>query len=514
MADSSVLNKLEHIVSIYGYSYEPFTWNVGEKKTLEKKPDKKTESCFQTTGLFVGCGDKKYILSSRKPLIGYRQHMVVYRCGRSIWTSKLRMLYQMIEYNVIVFGTHPGSEQEHDSALARTDGMTCFDHAKSNVITSDLISDSSGLENQPISLYEFPLKPPILKPPKKYQIVRNEHQIDTQFNFQVHLYPVTYIESKPNDQTYVPFNYVHLFKIKCEEEIRDLIGSFIITKKRYIIGVVSEVKGDVIYVDPMRYLENGFKIWSKYGPNEKISHGAISDIFGNDPHLELCTRATRVSTQTTTKLIKKDDVLLEINGLKISIDQANLVIYDVNLNQLIPLSIYCKLYPLCLSPMNVVLKRGQNNIFITVTSIPDLKESDIQLSLMDHFYPTHLIPYINLNGLILTQLSHELIDILYSFYPTLKNELIEKVINDQPLDGISEVVVIDCVNVDLMDSSIFPLLSQKKRKTLEIPIVTKINGTQVQTLTDVVNLLSKGPVVSIHCGSSLEKQQKILIEKL
>src|SRR5579872_3838373 len=324
MADSptsSTLNNLEHIVSIYGYSYEPFIWNIGEKRG-----DKKTESCFQTTGLFVGYGDKRYILSSRKPLIGYRQHMVVYRCGHNIWTSKLRMLYQMIEYNVIVFGT---------------DGLTCFDHTKSNMI----ISDGSSLDtNSQIQLYEFPIKSPILKPPKKYQIVRNEHQIDTEFNFQVHLYPITYIESKPNDQTYVPFNYVHLFKIKCEEEIRDLIGSFVITKKKHIVGVVSEVKGDIIYVDPVRYLENGLKIWSKYGPDDKISYGAISDIFGFGSQLNLCTRAQRVLTsvnsETVTKLIKKDDVLLEVNGMKVSIDQTTLVIYDVNLNQLIPLSIY------------------------------------------------------------------------------------------------------------------------------------------------------------------------------
>ena len=535
MARSSLANNMEFIVTVSGYDNNPFPWITDKKNNM-------SENCMEITGIIVRdeTTNKLYVLTLRKSIIGYQKFAVFYRNDTNIFTGELHILFQSIEYNVIVFGTV---------------GSTFFDYA----VTVN-INDSLDIPYEPKS-YNFGSKLHLLKPLKKYTAIMNHLnlQSDTEIDYQVHLHNLSYLNSKPNDQTYVPALYTHIFKIKNKEEYDistpdslnlpdspdssnssnilnvgtpNLFGAFVITSKQMIVGVINSENDNMLWVEPFKYMENGFCMFLKYHTKYHTKYlngdngigggfeirdfmGNISDIF--DPHTGSCSKTTKVNTVDGAKLIKKDDILVGINGITISMDQTLMVLYDSDINQIISLPIYCKMYPLCLYPTTIVFRRKQKEITLVVTNV--LTESNtIALSMADHFNPSSLIPYYSINGLIITTLTHELIDILYSQYQTLKNELIEKIISDQPMNNENCVMIIDCRNANLQEMNYFPVLSNKKRKTLEILILSKINNIQVKTINDVIpfsnsaiNSTSSNKVTFICCGSTLDNQQKIKI---
>lgn len=500
-------DKFKYIVTVYGYNFDPFPW-----ATCKKSDTKSTNSdnFTYTNGIIIKdvTTNLLYIVSSRKSMIGYQQYAVVYRAEDYVMTCVLRVLFQHVDYNVMVFGTLD---------------TTYFDYTKSTIINS--------IETQIVEpdAYVSSPKTHLFKPSKKYMAIHNEQTMKNKnsIEYNIHTYDITYSDSVSNYQTYVPNLYVHLFKIKSDLDAHnsiDLIGAMVITKKSQCVGPVINIIDDVLYVTPMKYIENGFQIFLKYQKNQIYDQAFdiiqipiddtdyISDIFEVQQNNLVCFKTTKVMTADGGKLIKKNDILVSVNDMNLSLDKGEIVIYEQYFNRLVSLPIYCKFHPLCLEPICFTLKRKNKNIKLGVTGV-STESSNLKLSIMDKFYPDYLVPHIKLNGLIITTLTHELIDILYTCTQsdTLKNEIIDKLMNDKAFEVKHELVIIDCYNSDLLQNYKFPVLS-KKRKTMVIPFLTKVNNTSVKTMSEIVALLSSNPkITTIHCSPYLDKQQQVTI---
>ena len=100
--------KLGQIAVIYGYSPNDFSWLQIDNRAI-----------YQTSGLIITLNNKQYVLTTRSRLISC-QNIIMYYChfndSEPIFRNNLQIIFQSIEYNIIILGTKGKNKLDFESS--------------------------------------------------------------------------------------------------------------------------------------------------------------------------------------------------------------------------------------------------------------------------------------------------------------------------------------------------------------------------------------------------------------
>ena len=463
---------LGQIVVIYGYNPNDFGWRQNDDRMI-----------YHTSGLIICCSGKKYIMTTRTRLISCK-NIVMYHCyfrgTEPVMRNNLRILFQSIDYNIIILGTIGTNE---------------LDLTKSEIISSDC-------EQKYICPFNDIDKNDFIIPTKKsnYYTIRMDMDLDSDtINFPVHIYAVKYIQPIIYDKTFVPRNYIYNFIIKNNNcDLVGICGAIIFNKKHQLIGMISRTEKKNLFVLPTKVLVKIVKDFSqnldepdKYtGPlilpfNYKLSKNN-DVIIASDCLVE--------TTNGDTKILKKYDKLISINGNYIFVRDKNAVVFDDHYKENVPLDIYIKLNISNHTLINLVLTRKK--IFMNVI-LHGIRARDpiISLTNQPYFYPSTSIPYKMIGSLIIVELTHELFDITMLNKIILKNNTIDDFFENS-LDKIDKrLIIIDCLDSQMTKKYNLPQILTNKKQTIICPTVLMVNGKNVYILND---LEDSNEIISIN----------------
>ncbi|AYV85397.1 MAG: hypothetical protein Satyrvirus14_13 [Satyrvirus sp.] len=513
---------LAQVVAIYGYNSNDIPWQICDNRSV-----------YHTTGLIIKHDDKKYIVTTRNKLVGCKNIVMYHTYFNGIdpvMRNDLHILFQSIEFNIIILGTVDKNE---------------FDIGESEVVRGDYdpkfsCPSYSILDN----IFTIPTKR------SQYHIIRMGADLESNiFDYKVDIRDVKFKKLFIDDKTFLPRNYMYKFIMDMDsrtdkKNLFGICGSIIFNKKHKLLGMVSKKKSDKIYVIPTKNLAkvafdfvtyivkhdeyNGLLtlpfideitstgiIKSDHefaSPKTFVSENYIRNSEYNLSKIEQQLFSVQLGASNSNQKILKGDKLISVNGKNLIFDGDEILIYDDDYKINIPIDIYVKLN----ATNNISISRSNKILQLCITCTPI---NNFPLTNQPYFFPNCSIPFINLEGIIIVQLTHELLDITMSNKIVLDNNII----NDLKEDNYGKTmpkkifIVIDCLNKMLSDKYNLPRIVVNKNQTTQCPIVVSINGQQLIYLDD--NLFYKSghkPLITIKLlldsgKTKLEKELEIVL---
>ncbi|XWV26212.1 hypothetical protein QJ857_gp0864 [Tupanvirus soda lake] len=479
---------LGQIVVVYGYNSNDFTW-----RNLDLR------SVYHTTGLVIKYQNKKYIVTTRQRLISCK-NIVMYHCyfrgTEPVMRNDLQIMFQSIEYNIVILGT-----KECDEFDLTMSEIIYGDYDPKNICPSYDITKSK---------YVVPTKR------SHFNTVRMDMDLESDtINYQAHIYDVKFVESFIYDTSYVPNNYMYkfIFKNEPDSKLYGICGAIIFNKKHQLVGMVSMCEENELFVLPTKALIKIVNDFFRFKNNPNQYSGITTLPFNykiNSDCVEI-TNTNIVISNTGKKLVKKNDKLISIGNFDIEINTDALV-YDIDFKESIPLEIFVALNFDCDKPFDVILQRKKKIINISLYGMP--VKDYLPLTNQSYYYPINSIPYVNLNGIIFVQLTHELLDITVYRNVILSNNLLDKYFADEN-DNFKKILIIDCLNHEIAEKYKLPqLLPISEKQILKCPFVTTINGKETTNLVELENIIStniKDKKIIIRTGISYTDQFDIIV---
>ncbi|XWV24962.1 hypothetical protein QJ856_gp0817 [Tupanvirus deep ocean] len=500
---------LGQIVVIYGYNSNDFAWRNFDSRSV-----------YHTTGLIIKHQNKKYIVTTRQRLISCK-NIVMYYCyfrgTEPVMRNDLQILFQSIEYNIVILGTKDCDE--FDLTMSE---IIYGDHDPKNICPSYDITKSS---------FVVPTKR------SHFHTVRMDMDLESNtINYQVHIYDVKFMKSFIYDSSYVPNNYMYKFTFKNETEpkLYGICGAIIFNKKHQLVGMISMSEENELYVLPTKTLCKVVNDFVRFKDNPNQYKGIVSLPFNyalNNNHVEITDINTFVldspsgtsfassselskrssPSGTSKKIFRKNDKLISVGNFDIEVDDG-INVYDKDFRENIPLEIFIALNFDCDKPLDITILRKKKIINMSLCSAST--RDCLPLTNRSYFYPINSIPYVNLNGIIFVQITHELLDITMYRNILLSNNLLGKYFADEN-DNYNKILIIDCLNYEIAEKYKLPqlLLTSEKQK-LECPFVTTINGKDVSNLIELQNIITsntKDKKIIIRVGVSYTNQFDIIL---
>ena len=466
------------VVAIYGYSANNFRWRQINDKNV-----------YHTTGIIISSGNKKYILSNRAGLIGCQNIISYYSHPSSkkiILRQNLTILYQSIWLNFIILGT---------------EGSDCFDQSQSQIIGQSFVCPDE-IDGYTISNNYIPVKN------REYYLIRPDIDLASKkLNFTYHIHPVIFSKNVIYDKTYVLATIVHQFNLDTTGQMVGIHGSLITSANGRIVGIVSGIDKKKIYVTPVAILHQAInQFLSKLDDMGKLT---IPIFYQIDNNCAIIPSNCRLDTNDKSICLKVGDQIKKIDGKKISVKKDQIWLNDSNLMETIPLDIYLGLNLRSNSHNTISLMRKEKKITADITNV-SVNKWQLPLTDQPSFKPTDSIPYVNMLNIIMVQLTHELIDILTRHKINLSNNFVEK-IWDGLLPHTEIVLIIDCLDNNLMERYNLPTIDFLNTDTLNFYVVKQINGKNIRQLDDIGMINSN--IIKINMIDPFDKELSIILSQ-
>lgn len=507
--------ELKKVVSIYGFNSNEFSWLNTDDRNV-----------YHTNGLIIeNSNGKKYIITTRSKIISCKNIIMYYSYfddKNTILRNNLHVLFQFIEYNIIILGTVDSSEL--DLSLSE---VVMGDFDKNQII--------SGYKYQQLSQQSSTKIP--TKRSKYYTVIINLDLNSKELGYDVNVFDVKFVKNMVYEDTYLPSNYLYKFKIADANNANlcGICGAIIFNKKHKLIGMVSISKGNELYVLPCKAFERIIYDFYAFESDPSSYHGLLtlpfidkieikkvdSDSTLPDSTLSLkaqvestlpdSTHKIIINTQSTIKTlngnkkIKCNDEIIMINNKELVIDEDNVLILDTEYNYKLSLDLYLRLNMKNAASMSLTIKRKNKLINMQVLG-ESINKYIFPITNQPYFSPINTIPYINLKGIIIVELTHELLDICFAHNIILSNDLIDELLEHNDGSYQRNLIIIDCLtnkyiklhNMPSLSSSLFQ--NQKKYKH-QVFIVNSVNGTSVSNLNEL-NAFQTESVITMNIGYS------------
>lgn len=530
MGVNSSKDKLSQFVVIYGFDSNAFGWRDIDNRNV-----------YHTTGLIIENQGCKYVVTTRSQLIHCR-HIVMYYSSfdgavvsisgkntifnTTVLRNDLRILFQSIEFNIIILGTKD---------------KTFLDLSASELILGDQL---------PSHVHAHQLENYMIVPKKSttYHTALMNMDLDSHYtNFETHIYHAKFVKSFINDETYLPSNYFYQFKLSNideanKENLVGINGAMVFNKQHQVIGMVSSSRGKYLEVLPYKALA---KIVRDFFTTNQDNYSGLYIlpiipkimVFETDKKKDYqppgCSSRSTSNvesklmieksylTKDSQPLLRENDEIIQVNGLPILLENDSIKIWDSDYKDHLPLDLYLRLNLTKDTTIKMLVRGSRKNPRIKGNGEPNLFElSDIKGSPLNHFifpissrpyfYPTNSISYSNIRGLIITELTHELIDICACHQIVLTNDIIEMIYREGIPDCQQFLVILDCLSQELIDKYHLPCLTCDRKRVIPIPIIYQVNENKVSTLADVSSLHDN--LVSLELKVGLSKEECTLIK--
>lgn len=473
------------IVTIYGYQANDFSWRAILKRSI-----------YHTSGLIIKVNNKRYILTTGKKLLGCKQIAMYhsYFCeGNPVMRNDLHIIFQSIELNITILGTINCNE---------------FDISKSEII--------SGYYNPNIKCpaYDFNKNTFIIQTTKStYRtIIMKMDMVSETVNYHVDIYNTKFIESSIDNSSYLPSNYIYKYTIDLDPKnvLLGICGACIFNKKHKLIGMIISYSDGIIDVLPMSTLIKIVNDYVHYIHTPDVYNGLLSLPFQYHISNSQCIVSETQLIRSEKKYIKKNDIILSINNAILLVENNIALVHDITCKENIPLDIYVRLNSRADIPLVFGIMRKTKAITIDIYTVPTFH--DLLLSVNKYFYPKCSIPHINVNGLIITQLTHELLDVMAINGKNLTNTVIEEYLDCQDLNRTWRILlIIDCINNSLIEKYDLPCLDNTDN-VIYCPIIRRINNKSVVTLAELDVIINIGQSISFKI-EHIDKSSIIVVDQ-
>jgi len=469
-------NIFSQTCTIYGYDVNDFAW---DKSKMDSTP------WGQTHGLIVQYNSNTYILSSRSIFLKCKS-IVMYHCrygkyGKvSVYRQPLQILFQMAEYDIIILGSI---------------GMKSFDVSKSEIM--------SGVKTQEIvDPYLMTDRQASIKDDNYHMMMIYLEINPKNVKYDFNMYQLSYKTSTILDQSFVSV-FVHTFEI-IKSTVHDAIwGSIIYNRQHEMVGMVTGIENDhsvfvlpyrTIYTTIENFVQNIDQVDQYSGLLNIPLRLAIVD------SQIVSTAQVTLRTTNGNKNIKKNDQIMTINKQKVEIQKDQILIRDEQLCSYVPLTVFFNQNLKKKQPMNIAICRNKKNISLDAYG-RKMKDTILPITDVPYYFPTGTIPYVNLNGLIMVQLTHELLGIV------LMNNI--KYTNMIDTQYSQKVIILDCLDKRINKKTSIKFSSMTRMT--EFYTVATVNGIECPTLRNVIDAIAKCETHKIKIYSKNKKMIDICI---
>lgn len=454
---------LGQLVTIIGYNANDFRWVSRPEKVV-----------YQTGGLLFEHQSKKFVITSYSR-INSCDHIMAYHSPfdekKTIMKNDLYILFQSIEHGLIILGTK---------------GKLEFDPEKSDIVYGGKIPQEICKYHQ-ISFQN-------LVPTKRtqYYTIKIDLDLDShsvKYNAQV--YRAKYLESFLNDETFVPTQYLYRFRLDNSEkhDLCGIIGSIIFQKKKdgfKLIGMINKDHKNIVTVIPSKIINKTIYDCIYYLDNMNIYSGIvdlpITYKISKSSEIKICKKIT-----FGTKSLLENDKIISIQGQSVIIENDEPKILDIDYKALLPIDLYCRSNFDQNTKIDLLVHRKNKKINLTIQGIP-IKESIFPITSQPFYLPSDPIPFIDINGIIIVEFTHTLLDLTALHKIDIKNCIIKKFFTD---DNFKErfLFIIDCKNKLLSRKyNYLPELHFNSKQKIIVPILRSIGKIPVRTLDEIKNI--------------------------
>lgn len=425
----------------------------------------------------------QYIISNRNKIIFCKKIDLYYYKSDCLYKNNLTILFQSIETNIVILGTVGNNQFKSD--LSEPQNIT---HTNNKSISSIIISNK----------FDIP------KSKSKYYASMNFIDGDNG-EYAQNIYQFKYSKSIIHTHYYLPAIYAYEFilsKTKNNKliDLKNICGSLLFGSDKRLIGFITEVINTKCIVLPIRHVH-------------KIINIFFDSIAGIDTYTRsLCLPIKYKIKKNKNKIyemiiqdyyaeLNPNDKIVSVNGNEIVIwnNDSTPFVFDEIYHDYIPFDVYTRLNLNIHSMMNIVVKRRTKNVSY---HIPGEKIEDNMLKISDQndFYNNNLVPFVDLEGLIIVQFTHELLDILAWNKIELKNHII-----DDFIQGIDNKKL-DClfiISKNTKKKTIPDIITIKtdQYNIINCLVLLKINNKDIYSLEEIDTLLKKRNLLSV-CSSS------------
>lgn len=472
-------SELCKICVVYGYNENPFSWIENESRSV-----------YRISGLIIDCHGKQYVLTTRTKLINCKNIVMYHQyCGDknvNILRHDMYIIFQIPEYDIVILGSKNSDSFNLNIGEIVTDDIFKID----NVTGYDILNES------------------FIVPTKKSQystIITEMNLTSSKIDYKLNMYQTKFHKNVMYDQSYLPNTLMYEFTINTKNKL-GIYGAVIYNKKHKLVGMVTKENNDRIFVLPTKILH---KIVQDFVDNlsDKSVYTGILDLPFNY-HITKKSNAKIVdncTVQTISGLfeIKKDDFIIGIDEKDLIIEKGMGMIYDKDFDTNIPINMYAKYNLSRTKPIKLKIKRRKKIYDIDIFGTPYI--DIIPISNREWYNPIQNIPFLEINGLIIAQITHELLETAMTKKIEICNELLDAYFNDIDVPINNYLVIIDCINSELIKSHNLPSIDNNTDdQKIICPIITNINEQCVSTLNDLNNIKCDNYLIS--CGSNLNNQ--------
>jgi hypothetical protein len=455
--------KWSHVVLVQGQYPNELPWkgNYGKSR-------------YRTTGYLFEAEGKCYLMTIRSKMISCRnlsmKYYVIWNNNEILYSNQLQIIFQMIEYDIII---------------CTTKNRDTIDFSESVVEMS-----KTSIESQvPFPEIKQLNKPIIPTKRSKYIVIKPDYS-STEKEFTVNMFQVKYFQTKIEKSNYTPPILVYCYKLVVPIENNKLIGingACVTNVNGEIVGLVYQITPEHnIHVLPTKTIRNIVHYFS-YGMNNQLQFDGLLSL---DLPLRVNSK-NNIVAKMDKSCIQKNDKIKSINGMVPFIEKKKIFMHDNDLKINLPWDIYWtmnldKNQSVSVSVERTSGKSKKTKFDAKLTGIP-INKQIFPITSQPYFYPIDMIPHINLQGIIIVDFTHELLDIMACNDINLQHDIINNFLNSDDDQFNQNMLVIDCLDNELAKKYSLPVL---KNKT-DCMLVKSINGVEFKTVKEFHNLIPK-----------------------
>ena len=424
---------------------------------------------------------QKYVLSVRRELIQCREINMFYciedDTGKLIYRNKLHILFQSIEIGIVVLGTV---------------GFKTLQLENSELVSKN--GDIVNLSDQTLPSSIIPMK--FIVPARSgIYFTRNINikSTATEIIYTNTVTSVKYLKSIIDNKTYLPSNYLYIFESlaphdlvlhDCGDAIWDGSVDQTGTDTNSLIGLIIRTNGKILSVLPMKHIQKILTIFISGTVNSFV---LIGTEYESLPFTyDIIDRNIIISSVDHPKL-KPSDQIVSIDNKEISVKKKKFMVYDEDYGKELPLDVYARQNFTHGIPINIVVKKFGLDVILEYEFVlkPFNPTKIFPLTDQPYFYPQYLIPYTNLNGLIIVRLTHELIDMMVYHKIRSDSYFMNDIMTGKCAGYHNTFIIIECCTPKI------------KKKLLKLNcdgqqmIILSMNGSEIHSLNDINRLKKK-----------------------
>lgn len=482
-----------NIVTIYGYDSKYFLWKKNDSREV-----------YHTSGLIIKIGGYKFILTTREKIISCQTIICYYyyesETEKQIMRNDLHIIYQSVYNNIILL------------ASCKSD---FFDCTKSVILTNTFNTTNCTTG---IDFTNVDVRATIPKKNCNYYIVKSGldlHDYNLIYNIDTH--KSKFIDKVVWTESFVPAVLLYNFNLDIKQSKTGICGATVFDSKNRVIGIVCYKNSENLFVlsvceiiSIIKKFESGY-VGSKniYFPTTILT-SKNSSVFFNDKSISNNNFLINSKNSKSNKKLSGYQ-LISVNDDKVKIVNGSVHVKDSIYRCFLPIDVYINTKFSLNDTVTMCVKKKSESEKIDFT--PCAKK-DIMISDVAEYNPISVIPFININGYIIVQLTHELLNVTLIHNIRISNKYIDKMFAGITVKH-NKLIILDYIGNDIncpIANLTIDNFNDHELQNVTCPFIIKINGKKINSLSNLHKYIQVNSIHNIVYGTYDDNINEIIFE--